>query len=218
MNSGHLFRAAAAHFIATGKRNLLNIALKNANLLVQVFGPETWWYSGSWNCRNGIGAVIRITGEKIPGSKLNFSLIAVEKSPIRSNLFCKPHSGQQTEAVGHGASRPSGAPMWQHPTGNKEYIDANWQKSGEYSTATKSFTSPRVSDGFMQAWSIRFDYELSNLTAYNETALPLQCVLELPDVFASRRSSNTWMCSDRSPHNNVISGIGLDGIATFGLS
>ncbi|MBP1663391.1 MAG: glycoside hydrolase family protein [Bacteroidetes bacterium] len=30
-NSGHLFEAAAAHFTATGKRNLLNIALKNAN-------------------------------------------------------------------------------------------------------------------------------------------------------------------------------------------
>jgi len=39
-NSGHLFEAAAAHFQATGKRNLLDIALKNADLLVENFGPE----------------------------------------------------------------------------------------------------------------------------------------------------------------------------------
>ncbi|TFF33986.1 sigma-70 family RNA polymerase sigma factor [Mucilaginibacter psychrotolerans] len=38
-NSGHMFEAAAAHFLATGKRNFLNIALKNADLLVQTFGP-----------------------------------------------------------------------------------------------------------------------------------------------------------------------------------
>src|SRR6516225_580120 len=38
-NSGHLFEAAVAHYNATGERNLLNIALKNADLLVSVFGP-----------------------------------------------------------------------------------------------------------------------------------------------------------------------------------
>src|SRR6187402_171754 len=39
-NSGHLFEAAAAHYQATGKRNLLDIALKNADLLVITFGPN----------------------------------------------------------------------------------------------------------------------------------------------------------------------------------
>jgi uncharacterized protein len=38
-NSGHLFEAASAHYLATGKRNFLNIALKNTDLLVSVFGP-----------------------------------------------------------------------------------------------------------------------------------------------------------------------------------
>src|SRR6202012_5159279 len=39
-NSGHLFEAASAHYMATGKRTLLNIALKNADLLVRTFGPD----------------------------------------------------------------------------------------------------------------------------------------------------------------------------------
>ena len=37
-NSGHLFEAAAAYYRASGKRNLLDIAIKNADLLVKVFG------------------------------------------------------------------------------------------------------------------------------------------------------------------------------------
>jgi hypothetical protein len=36
-NSGHMFEAAAAHHQATGKRSFLDIALKNANLLVKTF-------------------------------------------------------------------------------------------------------------------------------------------------------------------------------------
>ena len=38
-NAGHLYEAAAAHYLATGKKNLLNIALKNADLVCSVFGP-----------------------------------------------------------------------------------------------------------------------------------------------------------------------------------
>ncbi|HWJ92937.1 MAG TPA: beta-L-arabinofuranosidase domain-containing protein, partial [Flavisolibacter sp.] len=39
-NAGHLYEAAAAHYLATGKTNLLNIALKNADLVCSVFGPD----------------------------------------------------------------------------------------------------------------------------------------------------------------------------------
>ncbi|WP_262920631.1 glycoside hydrolase family 127 protein [Hymenobacter sp. 5516J-16] len=38
-NSGHLYEAAVAHYEATGKKNLLTIALKNADLVCSVFGP-----------------------------------------------------------------------------------------------------------------------------------------------------------------------------------
>jgi hypothetical protein len=38
-NAGHLFEAAVAHFEATGKRSLLEVATKFADLLTRVFGP-----------------------------------------------------------------------------------------------------------------------------------------------------------------------------------
>ena len=38
-NAGHLYEAAVAHFGNTGKRTLLDVAIKNANLVGSVFGP-----------------------------------------------------------------------------------------------------------------------------------------------------------------------------------
>jgi uncharacterized protein len=38
---GHMIEAAVAHFQATGKRTLLNVAIKAADLMVSVFGPDT---------------------------------------------------------------------------------------------------------------------------------------------------------------------------------
>src|SRR5450759_4649139 len=38
-NVGHLYEAAVAHWQATGKRTLLDVAIKNADLLCKTFGP-----------------------------------------------------------------------------------------------------------------------------------------------------------------------------------
>ena len=38
-NAGHFFEAAVAHYESTGKRTLLDVAIRNADLWVSVFGP-----------------------------------------------------------------------------------------------------------------------------------------------------------------------------------
>jgi hypothetical protein len=38
-NCGHLYEAAAAHFLSTGKRTLLDVAIRNADLVAATFGP-----------------------------------------------------------------------------------------------------------------------------------------------------------------------------------
>ena len=40
-NVGHLYEAAVAHFQATGKRTLLNVAIKNADLIAARLGPAS---------------------------------------------------------------------------------------------------------------------------------------------------------------------------------
>ena len=39
-NCGHLYDAASAHYLATGKRTLLEVALRSAALIRRVFGPD----------------------------------------------------------------------------------------------------------------------------------------------------------------------------------
>jgi DUF1680 family protein len=39
-NMGHFYEAAAAHFLATGKRTMLDMAIKNANLVYNTIGSD----------------------------------------------------------------------------------------------------------------------------------------------------------------------------------
>jgi DUF1680 family protein len=64
-NAGHLYEAAAAHFYATGKKSLLNIALKNADLICSVFGPDKRHVApGHEIVEMGLVKLYRITGKK----------------------------------------------------------------------------------------------------------------------------------------------------------
>ena len=40
-DQGHMIEAAVAHYSATGKRNFLDVAIKSADLMAGVFGPES---------------------------------------------------------------------------------------------------------------------------------------------------------------------------------
>jgi len=63
-NSGHLYEAAYAHYYATGKKNLLNIALKNADLVCSVFGAGKRHVApGHEIVEMGLVKLYRITGK-----------------------------------------------------------------------------------------------------------------------------------------------------------
>src|SRR5262245_37510831 len=63
-NLGHLYEAAVAHYQATGKRNLLDIAIRTANLLDQTFGPgkQSIW-PGHQIVEMGLAKLYRATGD-----------------------------------------------------------------------------------------------------------------------------------------------------------
>ena len=64
-NSGHLYEAAYAHYNATGKKSLLNIALKNADLLANTFGyGKLELYPGHQIIETGLVKLYRITHNK----------------------------------------------------------------------------------------------------------------------------------------------------------
>lgn len=64
-NLGHLYEAAVAHYLATGKRNFLNVAIKSADLLVRTFGPDKRAiYPGHQIVEMGLVKLYRITGNE----------------------------------------------------------------------------------------------------------------------------------------------------------
>ncbi len=63
-NVGHLYEAAAAHYAATGKRSLLEIAVKNADLIAATFGPDKRRdIPGHQEIELGLIKLYRLTGE-----------------------------------------------------------------------------------------------------------------------------------------------------------
>jgi DUF1680 family protein len=64
-NLGHLYEAAVAHYQATGKHSLLDIAIKSADLVNKDFGPDkVKVYPGHQVIEMGLVKLYRATGER----------------------------------------------------------------------------------------------------------------------------------------------------------
>lgn len=66
-NVGHMYEAAVAHYLATGKRSFLDIAIKSADLLCNTFGPEEEKITvapGHQEVEIGLVKLYRVTGDK----------------------------------------------------------------------------------------------------------------------------------------------------------
>jgi DUF1680 family protein len=64
-NLGHLYEAAVAHYQATGKRTLLDIALRTADLLDKTFGPgKRAIWPGHQITEMGLAKLYSVTGEE----------------------------------------------------------------------------------------------------------------------------------------------------------
>lgn len=218
-NSGHLFEAASAHYLATGKRNFLDVALKNANLLCEVFGPgKRSDAPGHEIVEMGLVRLYRITGEKkyLDLAKFFIDCRGAARNPDKA--YSQDHIPviEQTEAVGHAVRAGylySGIADVAALTGNIEYrnaIDRIWENM----VSKKLYLTGgigAVHDGE------RFgnNYELPNLTAYNETCAAIANVYWNYRMFLLHGDSKYIDVMERSLYNNVASGVSLDGKLFF---
>lgn len=218
-NSGHLFEAAAAHYLATGKRSLLNIALKNADLLTQVFGSGLRDDApGHEIVEMGLVRLYRITGDKKYLNLAKFFIDCRGKRIDKNRTYWQDHAPiiEQREAVGHAVRAAylySGVADVAALTGNKEYlnaIDSIWENMVSKKYYINGGIGAR-SDGE------RFgdNYELPNKTAYNETCAAIANVYWNFRMFELHGQSKYIDVLERSLYNNVLSGVSLDGTKFF---
>jgi DUF1680 family protein len=106
------FEAAVAHYLATGKKTLLNVAIKAADLLVKTFGPgkrSTW--PGHQITEMALVRMYRVTGNEQYLNLAKFLLDERGPGPLPPGERANPRGlsynqaqakvTEQSEAVGH---------------------------------------------------------------------------------------------------------------------
>jgi uncharacterized protein len=218
-NLGHLYEAAAAHYEATGKRNLLNIALKSADLLCDTFGPgkRSLW-PGHQIVEMGLVKLYRITGERKYLDLAKFFLDERGNNGIKGDSYNQSDSPvvSQRAAEGHAVRAVymyAGMADVAALTGDGAYlgaIDAIWCDVASSKTyITGGIGSVPEIEGFGEA------YELPNETAYCETCAAIGEVYWNERMFMLHGEAGYVDMLEHALYNGLSSGVSLDGTSFF---
>lgn len=215
-NLGHLCEAAVAHYNATGKKTLLNIACKYADCVVREVGDkpgQACVVPGHQIAEMGLAKLYLATGKKEYLDQAKFFLDKRGYTTIKTE-YSQSHIPvlQQDEAVGHAVRAGymyAGMADVAALTGDKGYIDAidriwdNIISKKYYITGGVGATSSGEAFGK--------NYELPNMSAYCETCAAIAQVYLNYRLFLLHGDSKYYDALERTLYNGVISGISIDG-------
>jgi DUF1680 family protein len=214
--AGHLFEAASARYRMTGKRDLLEIGLKFADLIGETFGPgKIEKPPGHQEIEMALADFYRITGNP---KYLDLARYFLEQRGARpANWYHQDHKPllKETEAVGHAVRAVYGYCGMAEVaalTGDKDYLtalDSYWNSV----TGSKMAVSGSIGGGLWEA----FDkpYFLPNRSAYNETCGSIAQVLWNHRMFRLTGDGKYLDVLERALYNGVLTGEQLSGDAFF---
>ncbi|MBF4464722.1 glycoside hydrolase family 127 protein [Flavobacterium sp. LC2016-12] len=222
-NSGHLIEAAVVHYEATGKRNFLDIAIKNADLLVKTFGDgpgQVKGVPGHQIVETGLIKLYQITGKE-DYLKLAKYFLDNRGNPNNHKLYgeyAQDHIPvvQQNEVVGHAVRAVymyAGMTDVAAMTKDKGYTDAINNLWNNMVNKKMYITGGIGSRHDGEAFGA--NYELPNLTAYNETCAAIGDVYWNHRLHNLSGNSKYFDVIERTMYNGLISGISLDGKQFF---
>ena len=219
-NLGHLYEAAVAHYQATGKKSLLSVATKSADLVVRTFSPTGLRYPpGHQEIEIGLVKLSRVTKDPTYLAQAKFFL-EERGNPAGHALYGeyaqdhKPVADQDT-AVGHsvraaymysamadvaalsGDARYAAAldRLWDDVVLRKLYLTGGIGATGAW-------------EGFGPA------YELPN-SAYAETCASIANALWNFRMFLLKQDARYIDIYERAVYNAMLSGISLKGDTFF---
>ena len=220
-NSGHLFEAAVAHYRATGKKNFLDIATKNADLLVSVFGEgKNPGVPGHQIVETGLIKLYQVTGKE-EYLKLARHFLDYRGDSTKRKLwgpYNQDHQPvvKQQEAVGHAVragymySGMTDIAAIYKDQSYEQAVDKIWENVvNKKLYLTGGIGSRHNGEAFGN------DYELPNLTGYNETCAAIANVYWNYRMFLLHGDSKYIDVLERSLYNGVNAGVGLDGKTFF---
>ena len=219
--AGHLFEAAVAHYQATTKRSLLEVAIKLADHIESVFGPgKRHDVPGHQEIEIGLVKLARVTGDERYAALAKFFLDQRGRAKDRESYgpYCQDHKPvvDQDKPVGHAVRA-----MYQYCgmadvaalTGNEAYLNALdnlWRNEVE----TKLYLTGGVgARGRGEAFG--GDYELPNATAYNETCAAIGNAMWNHRMNLLHGDAKYADVLERIIYNGFLSGVSLSGDRFF---
>ncbi|HZW10274.1 MAG TPA: glycoside hydrolase family 127 protein [Phycisphaerales bacterium] len=222
-NAGHLYEAAVAHYRATGTRTLLDVALRNADLICAVFGPgegQLVDVPGHEEIEIGLVKLYGVTADRKYLDQAKFFIDARGRSDLREiyGEYAQDHLPvvEQDEPVGHAvragylyAGMADVAALTEAP-GYVEALDRIWERLVSARTyLTGGIGAHRHTEGFGA------DYDLPNADAYNETCAAIASMLWNHRMFLLRGDSKYMDLFERTLYNAFLPGVSLSGDRFF---
>jgi DUF1680 family protein len=220
-NLGHMYEAAVAHYQATGKRSLLDVAVKSADLLTREFRPGGRLDPpGHQEVEIGLVKLYRATGDRRYLDQARFFLEQRGNAAGHAlyGAYNQDHVPvlEQKEAVGHAVragymysamadvgalagdeayTRALGA-LWDDVVSRKLYL-------------TGGLGARRENEGYGEP------YELPNRTAYAETCAAIAGAMWNHRMFLLHGEAKYLDVLERILYNGFLSGVSLDGERFF---
>jgi len=216
-NVGHFYEAAVAHYQATGKRTLLDVAIRNADLVDATFGPgKNLGVPGHQEVEIGLVKLYRATGEQRYLDLARFFLDQRGNAEGHElyGAYNQDHLPvvQQTEAVGHAVRAGymyAGMADVGALTGDQSYIDAIG-RIWENVVARKLYVTGGIG-ARREGEAFGDDYELPNRTAYAETCAAIANAMWNHRLFLLHGDAKYLDVLERVIYNGVLSGVSLGG-------
>ena len=231
-NVGHMYEAAVAHYLATGKRSFLDVAVKNADFIDSVFGPgKRRGFPGHQEIEIGLVKLYRITGdekylklakffldERRPEHHKKMFPETSEFSIYDQDWYLQAHLPiiEQDQAMGHAVRATymySGMTDVAALTGDIRYIQAI-DRIWENVVSRKLYLTGGIGSRH-DGEAFGDDYELPNATAYNETCAAIGNVFCNHRLFLLHGGAQYLDVLERTLYNGLLSGISLSGDRFF---
>lgn len=217
-NAGHLYEAAVAYNEATGSRDLLNVAVKNADLLCRVFEAGKPCLPNHAEVELALVKLHRATGDKAYLTLAKHILEDRGRGPGRElqgpeMQDHKPLS-QETEPTGHAVCAfynylaMTDVVALDDTSGYQQALDRIWESMVARKLYLTGGTAAR-GECFIA------DYDLPNREAKCETCAALASILWNQRLFLSHGDAKYWDVAERTLYNVAPSTVSLGGDRFF---
>lgn len=239
--AGHLIEAAVAYYTATGKKSLLKVACKKADLICRVFGKgegQLPGYPGHQEIELALVKLYRVTKERRylecaryfieeRGSKPSYFLKEINRRGGAEYFhefdhydlkYSQAHipPAKQTTAEGHAVRSMymCSAMADLALEYNDSKLEAACQSIWDNITKRRMYITGSIgSSGMLERFTT--DYDLPNNTNYSETCASIGLMMFGQRMASLTRKAAYYDTVERALYNTVLAGIGMTGDRYF---